>query len=56
MVKKFGPRMALLLQTWVPAVRVLTQILGVMAGKKAGMMIIQCTQLITILGGPVGYV
>ncbi|KAF7549469.1 hypothetical protein G7Z17_g6350 [Cylindrodendrum hubeiense] len=54
--KKFGPRTALMVQTFVPAIRVATQILGVVAGKRAGMMIIQCTQLITILGGPAGYI
>jgi hypothetical protein len=54
-VKKVGPRAALLIQTLVPAIRVATQILGVIAGGKAGMLIIQCTQLITIIGGPAGY-
>ncbi|EFY85356.1 hypothetical protein MAC_08605 [Metarhizium acridum CQMa 102] len=54
--KRFGPRLALMMQTFFPAVRVLTQILGVIAGKSAGMMIIQATQLITILGGPAGYI
>lgn len=53
--KRFGPRLALMMQTFVPAIRVLTQILGVIAGKSAGMMIIQATQLITIFGGPAGY-
>jgi nitrate/nitrite transporter NarK len=55
LVKRFGPRSALLQQTIVPAIRVLAQIVGVMAGKRTGINIIQCTQLITILGGPVGY-
>lgn len=44
-----------MIQTFVPAIRVATQILGVIAGKRTGMMIIQCTQLITIIGGPAGY-
>lgn len=56
MVKRYGPRRALVLQTVVPALRVLTQILGVMAGGEAGIIIIQATQLVTILGGPAGYV
>ncbi|POR36615.1 hypothetical protein TPAR_03194 [Tolypocladium paradoxum] len=55
-VKKFGPRTALMAQTFVPAIRVATQILGVVAGKRTGMIVIQSTQLITILGGPVGYI
>ena len=54
-VKKFGPKAALLVQIFVPAIRVVTQIIGVVAGKSEGMMIIQATQLITILGGPAGY-
>ncbi|KAF4984886.1 hypothetical protein FZEAL_39 [Fusarium zealandicum] len=56
MVKKFGPRAALLAQVFIPAIRVATQIIGVMAGKREGMVIIQATQLITILGGPAGYI
>ncbi len=54
-VKKFGPRLALMVQIFVPAIRVSTQILGVMAGGKAGIVIFQCTQLITVVGGPSGY-
>lgn len=55
-VKKFGPRAALMCQTFVPAVRVATQIIGVVAGRREGMLIIQSTQLITMLGGPAGYI
>ncbi|KAF5560220.1 major facilitator superfamily transporter [Fusarium napiforme] len=54
--KKFGPRAALLCQILIPAARVVTQILGVVAGGEKGMIIIQATQLITILGGPAGYI
>ncbi|KAJ4394782.1 hypothetical protein N0V93_004002 [Gnomoniopsis smithogilvyi] len=56
MVKKWGPRFALVLQTFIPATRVSTQILGVIAGGNAGITIIQSTQLITVLGGPAGYI
>ncbi|KAJ3494788.1 hypothetical protein NLG97_g3842 [Lecanicillium saksenae] len=55
-VKKWGAKTAILFQTFVPAVRVLAQIIGVFAGKKTGMSIIQSTQLITVFGGPVGYI
>lgn len=44
-----------MIQVVVPAIRVATQILGVVAGKTTGMLIIQCTQLITVIGGPAGY-
>ena len=54
-VKKVGPRSALMLQTFVAAIRVSTQILGVLAGGRAGIIIFQFTQAITIIGGPVGY-
>lgn len=56
LVKKIGPRLALMAQTLVPAIRVLTQILGVLAGGRSGIVIFQTTQLITVLGGPVGYI
>ncbi|KAH6603713.1 MFS permease [Trichoderma cornu-damae] len=55
-VKKIGPRAALMIQTFVPAIRVLAQILGVVAGKRTGILIIQATQLVTIIGGPAGYI
>ncbi|KAK3491129.1 major facilitator superfamily domain-containing protein [Neurospora hispaniola] len=56
LVKKIGPRLALMAQVLVPAIRVLTQILGVLAGGRSGIVIFQATQLITVLGGPVGYI
>lgn len=55
MAKRFGPRAALLVQTFVPAIRVATQILGILAGGRAGIIIFQWTQLVTVLGGPAGY-
>ncbi|AEO62160.1 hypothetical protein MYCTH_2313227 [Thermothelomyces thermophilus ATCC 42464] len=54
--KRIGPRAALMVQTFVPAIRVATQVLGVLAGGQAGIDIFQYTQLITIIGGPVGYI
>lgn len=55
-VKRWGPRFALVLQTLIPAVRTCCQILGILAGGAACITIIQSTQLITILGGPAGYI
>ncbi|KAI3392699.1 hypothetical protein diail_5299 [Diaporthe ilicicola] len=55
-IKRWGPRFALVLQTFIPAIRVATQVAGVLAGGNAGITIIQTTQLITILGGPAGYI
>ncbi|KAK0634230.1 major facilitator superfamily domain-containing protein [Bombardia bombarda] len=56
MVKRFGPRFTLFLQTFVPAIRVVLQILGVIAGGQTGIAIFQATQLITMIGGPYGYI
>jgi hypothetical protein len=55
MVRRYGPRFALVIQTVVPAIRVALQIIGVQAGGQTGEIIIQTTQLVTILGGPAGY-
>lgn len=55
-IKRWGPRFALVLQTFIPAIRVATQVIGVLAGGNAGITIIQTTQLITIFGGPAGYI
>lgn len=55
MAKRFGPRLGLVVQTLVPALRVAAQIVGVVAGGEAGITIFQLTQLVTVLGGPAGY-
>ncbi|KAK3368466.1 major facilitator superfamily domain-containing protein [Podospora didyma] len=55
-VKKVGPRLALLAQIFVPAIRVACQIVAVAAGGRAGIVIFQATQIVTIFGGPVGYI
>jgi MFS family permease len=54
-MKKFGIKTALLIQvSWIAA-RLLIQNTGVEVGKATGIIIIQCSQMITIIGGPVGY-
>ncbi|KAI6784144.1 uncharacterized protein J7T54_004690 [Emericellopsis cladophorae] len=55
-VKKIGPRAALLIQTCVPVIRLVVQIAGLTVGKEIGMLMMQLSQSITIVGGPVGYV
>ena len=42
-------------QVFFPAVRLAIQNIGVMTGGAKGIMIVQCSQIITILGGPAGY-
>jgi hypothetical protein len=53
--RKFGPRFALVLQCVIPAIRVLCQIVGLIAGGQTGIIIFQVTQVVTIFGGPAGY-
>ncbi|KAI9660362.1 MAG: hypothetical protein M1821_009712 [Bathelium mastoideum] len=54
-IKKFGVKAALLISVFWPAVRLAVQNIGVMTGSSLGILIVQCSQIITITGGPVGY-
>ncbi|KAH8601063.1 major facilitator superfamily domain-containing protein [Bisporella sp. PMI_857] len=54
-IKRFGVKAGLLIQVFFPAVRLAIQNIGVMTGSNAGIVIIQCSQIVTILGGPGGY-
>ncbi|GME25432.1 Major facilitator superfamily [Neofusicoccum parvum] len=54
-IKKFGPRFAMTQQTFWPCIRLCCQTIGVIIGAKNGLIIIQTTQLICLLGGPAGY-
>lgn len=54
-IKAWGVKRALLLTIFWPAIRLLVQNIGVMAGAEPGIIIIQCSQIITIIGGPAGY-
>jgi MFS family permease len=55
LIKKYGPKVALLISVFWPAVRLAIQNIGVMTGSYQGILIIQSSQIITILGGPAGY-
>ena len=54
-IKKIGVKRALLIQVFFPAARLLIQNIGVETGRGVGIMIIQCSQITTIVGGPAGY-
>lgn len=54
-IKRWGVRAALVQQTFWPCLRNLCQIIGVRHGYRFGIVLIQVTQLITILGGGAGY-
>ncbi|KAI4662912.1 uncharacterized protein J4E79_004223 [Alternaria viburni] len=55
-IKRLGVKLALIIQIFWPAVRLLIQNIGIMHGGNVGIMIVQCSQVITVVGGPNGYV
>ncbi|KAF2627097.1 MFS general substrate transporter [Macroventuria anomochaeta] len=55
-IKRLGVKRALIIQIFWPAVRLLVQNIGVSKGSSAGVLILQASQIITIVGGPNGYV
>ncbi|KAH7412106.1 hypothetical protein DE146DRAFT_674465 [Phaeosphaeria sp. MPI-PUGE-AT-0046c] len=55
-IKRLGVKRALIVQVFWPAVRLLVQNIGVMKGSTMGIAIVQASQIITIIGGPNGYV
>ncbi|VUC33739.1 unnamed protein product [Clonostachys rosea] len=54
-IGKWGPRRALVLQTAFPALRVAIQVLGVTVGAREGILIVQSSQIISLVGGMSGY-
>jgi hypothetical protein len=54
-IKRFGVKPALALQAFWPAVRMVVQNIGVMVGGSNGIIIVQMSQIVTIIGGPNGY-
>jgi len=54
-IKKFGIKAALFISVFWPAVRLAVQNIGVMMGGGEGIIVVQASQIITIVGGPAGY-
>lgn len=54
-IKRFGCKSALLSSVFWPAVRLGVQNVGVAMGGGVGILIIQASQMITVVGGPAGY-
>ena len=55
LIKRIGVKPTLLIQVFFPAIRLLVQNVGVEVWGSAGIIIIQCSQIVSILGGPSGY-
>ena len=56
MIKRFGAKPTLLVNVFFPAIRLFIQNVGLEVWGYPGILIIQCSQAINILGGPSGYV
>ncbi|KAI0477897.1 major facilitator superfamily domain-containing protein [Xylariaceae sp. FL0804] len=55
-MRRWGPRTALALQTFFPVVRVCVQGSSLLVGGRAGITTLQLSQLLTLCGGPGGYI
>lgn len=53
--KRWGPQLALVSQTMCPAIRVAIQVLAVYTGAGKGVFLLQCSQLMGLVGGVSGY-
>ena len=56
LIKRIGIKPTLLINVFFPAVRLLIQNVGVEVWGTTGIIIVQSSQIITILGGPSGYI
>ncbi|KAI2628221.1 hypothetical protein GGS21DRAFT_528289 [Xylaria nigripes] len=55
-MRKYGPKKALAIQTFFPAIRVVIQATALFIGARAGIIIMQLSQLTGVWGGPAGYI
>ena len=55
LIKRFGVKPTLVLNVFFPALRLLVQNVGVEVWGKPGIIIVQCSQIVSIIGGPSGY-
>lgn len=55
LIKRIGVKSTLLIQTFFPALRLLVQNIGVQVWGYTGIDIVQASQLVSIIGGPSGY-
>jgi hypothetical protein len=55
-MRKYGPKKALAIQTFFPAIRVVIQTTSLFIGARTGLIILQLSQLTGVWGGPAGYI
>ncbi|KAI1845876.1 hypothetical protein JX266_007963 [Neoarthrinium moseri] len=54
-IRRRGPHFALMLNTFFPILRVTMQAIGVGVGFRTGIVLVQVSQVMAIVGGPAGY-
>jgi len=55
LIKRIGVKPTLLIQVFFPALRLLVQNIGIEVWGKVGIIIVQCSQIVSMAGGPSGY-
>ncbi|KAI1265461.1 major facilitator superfamily domain-containing protein [Xylariaceae sp. FL1019] len=55
-MRKYGPKLALAVQVFFPAIRVCIQTTALVVGARGGVIIMQLSQLTGVWGGPAGYI
>lgn len=55
LIKKRGPKSALMVNTFFPILRVSTQAVAVGIGGRVGIILMQSSQTLAVIGGPAGY-
>ncbi|KAK5956824.1 hypothetical protein OHC33_002312 [Knufia fluminis] len=55
LIKRIGVKPTLLIQVFFPALRLVVQNIGIEVWGKIGIIIVQCSQVVSIIGGPSGY-
>ncbi|KAI1418782.1 major facilitator superfamily transporter [Xylaria sp. FL1777] len=55
-MRKYGPKKALAIQTFFPAIRIVIQTSSLVIGARTGLIIMQLSQLTGVWGGPAGYI
>ncbi|KAJ9653168.1 hypothetical protein H2198_007630 [Neophaeococcomyces mojaviensis] len=55
LIKRLGVRLTLIIQVFFPALRLLVQNIGVELGGSVGIIVVQCSQIVSVIGGPSGY-
>lgn len=56
LIKRIGVKPTLIIQAFFPALRLLVQNVGVEVWGSIGIIIVQCSQIVSIIGGPSGYI